>query len=308
MNVYTFDPSLFNIVTFSLLKLIVAVTSWDTLAPSSVGFAGLYSIVPIGSVLSIQSTSAVAVPLFPASSIYSKICVPFSVNVYVLPPTTVTFCLLKLIVATTFWFVGFSILYLIVATGGTLSIQVTLALAEPEFPYGPTKLNVYSPFSVNVCVFPPSTVTPSKSKLIVATTSSHVNLFAILYVIVAFGSVLRIQSTFATAVPLFPALSTKLKVYSPLSSKVCVFPPSTVTFSSSKVMLAVTGLFVFSVVLYVIVASGTFLSIQVTSAVAVPVLPVLSTYLNICVPFSVNVYLSPFGISFPSSSTIFTSS
>ncbi len=65
-------------------------------------------------------------------------------------------------------------LYVIVATGTSLSIHVTSATAVPEFPASSTYLNVYVPFFVNVCVFPPSTVTFSLLKLIVAITSPFV--------------------------------------------------------------------------------------------------------------------------------------
>ena len=40
--------------------------------------------------------------------------------------------------------------YVIVATGGVLSIQVTSATAVPVFPAGPINSNTCVPFSVNV--------------------------------------------------------------------------------------------------------------------------------------------------------------
>ena len=61
--------------------LIVAITS------PFVASIMLYEIVGTGAVLSIQSTVAVAVPVFPKSFTNSNVNVPFSVNVYVLFPS-----------------------------------------------------------------------------------------------------------------------------------------------------------------------------------------------------------------------------
>ena len=147
----------------------LAVTSWF------VGFVVLYVIVAFGNVLSIQVTFAIAVPVFPAGSIYLKVNSPFSVNVWTFPPSTITSSLSNVTVALISSFVGFVVLYVIVATGAFLSIQVTFAIAVPIFPAGPMNANSYSPFSVNVCVFPPSTSTLFLSKVIVAITSRFVN-------------------------------------------------------------------------------------------------------------------------------------
>ena len=111
-----------------------------------------------------------------ALSINSNVNVPFSVNVYwFLPPlfsivTSPSSSFSKTTVAVTSLFVGFIVLYTTVASGTFLSIHVTSAIATPVFPAGPTYWNSYTPFSVNVCVFPPSTVTPSLSNVIVAIT------------------------------------------------------------------------------------------------------------------------------------------
>ena len=62
----------------------------------------------------------------------------------------VTSSSLNVIVATTSPLVEFSGLYVIVAVGATLSIQVTVAFAFPVFPDGPINSNSNSLFSVNV--------------------------------------------------------------------------------------------------------------------------------------------------------------
>ena len=61
---------------------------------------------------------------------------------------------------------------------------------------------------------------------------------------VGVGSVLSIHVTFANFAPWFPALSEYLKMYSPFSVNACVFPPSTVTSSSLKLIVAITSWFV----------------------------------------------------------------
>ena len=137
-------PPLFVIVTSSLSKLMLAVTFWF------VGFVVLYVIVPTGIFLSIQSTLASLLPLFPALSIYSNVYSPFSVNVCVFPPSTVTFSLLKLMLAITSWFVSSFILYEIVAFKSSLSIQVTFASLLPVLPALSLYSNINSLFSVNV--------------------------------------------------------------------------------------------------------------------------------------------------------------
>ncbi len=101
-----------------------------------------------------------------------------------------------------------------------------------------------------------------------------------------------IQSTFATAVPVFPAASSNSNVNSPFSVNVCVLFSSLfviVTFSLSKLIVAVTSSLVASVVLYSIVATGATLSIQSTVTVVVPVFPNKSAYSNVNSPFSSNV-------------------
>ena len=107
--------------------------------------------------------------------------------------------------------------------------------------------------------------------------------------IVASGTSLSIHVTFAFATPLFPAGPTNTNSYSPFSVNICVFPPSTVTFSLSNVIVAVTSWFVGSWVLYVIVATGKVLSIHVTFATLLPVFPASSTYSNLNSPLSVKV-------------------
>ena len=124
-------PSLFVIVTFFLSKLIVATTGWFVASVIS------YEILPFGTFLSIQSTFAVAVPLFPSSFVNSNVNVPFSVNVYVSFP--LLFVIVKFWsplskVATTSLFVFSVISYLTVALGVVLSIQSTFAVALPSFP------------------------------------------------------------------------------------------------------------------------------------------------------------------------------
>ena len=82
-------------------------------------------------------------------------------------------------------------------------------------------MNVYSPFSVNVCVFPPSTVTFSLSNVIVATTSWFVN-SVVLYVIVGTGafsfSIIFIDNSESSVnistSPLLPSISTNLNITS----------------------------------------------------------------------------------------------
>ena len=91
----------------------------------------------------------------------------------VFPPATVTFSLSNVTVATTSWFVNSVSLYVIVANGNDLSIQVTFAVAVPSFPALSINLNINSPFSVNVCVFPPS--------LVVVTSTSLFPLVSIIY-------------------------------------------------------------------------------------------------------------------------------
>ncbi len=287
VNVRVLLPLLFVIVISSLGFTKVAITFPFVL------LVVLYSIVAVGAILSIQVTTAFTLPLFPAASAYSNVNVPLSVNKYVVFPllfVIVTFSLSNVIAASTLSLVGSIVLYTIIGCGICLSIHVTSAFATPVFPVEVVNVNVYSPFSVNVCVFPPATVTFSWSKLIVAITSVFVR-FVVLYVIVATGNVLSIHVTFATAVPVFPALSTYSNVYSPFSVNVCVFPSCTVTFSLLKLIVAITSPFVASIMLYEIVGTGAVLSIQSTVAVAVPVFPKSFTNSNVNVPFSVNVYV-----------------
>ncbi len=85
VNVYLLLPSLFSISTSSLtspftLNFTVTVTSLF------VGSDISYSNIASGNVLQIQSTSAIAFPLFPSPSSNSNVNVPFSVNVYVVLP------------------------------------------------------------------------------------------------------------------------------------------------------------------------------------------------------------------------------
>ena len=68
-----------------------------------------YVNVAFGNVFFIQSTLAIAVPLFPALSSNSNVYSPLSSNTCVFPSFTVTFSSLNVIVAVTFWFVGFVI-------------------------------------------------------------------------------------------------------------------------------------------------------------------------------------------------------
>ncbi len=102
-----------------------------------------YSTSAVGAVFSIQLTIAAAVPLLPASSIYSNMYSPFSVKVCVLPPVTVTFSLSKVTVAITSRFVLLILLYVTVGTAVCLSIQTTLATAVPLLPAGPTNSKSY---------------------------------------------------------------------------------------------------------------------------------------------------------------------
>ena len=161
----------------------------------------------------------------------------------------VTFSSLNVIVATTSPFVEVSGLYVIVATGLALSIQLTTAFAVPLFPDGPTNLNSYSPFSVNVCVFPPSTVTFCLSNVIVAVTSPFVGL-VVLYVIVGTGTSLSIQLTSARAVPLSPFAFSNANSYCPFCVNVYwLLPPlfTIFTFSWSKLIVATTSVFTLDV-------------------------------------------------------------
>ena len=86
------------------------------------------------------------------------------------PPKTITFSISNVIVAITSWFVGFVVLYVIVAFGKVFFNQSTLAIAVPLFPALSSNSNVYSPLSSNTCVFPSFTVTSSSLKVIVAVT------------------------------------------------------------------------------------------------------------------------------------------
>ena len=171
INVYVSFPSLFVIVISSLASSNVATTF------PFVGLVTSYFIFAVGTTLSIQFTVAVTLPLFPALSANSKVKVPFSVNVYVFLPllfnikTSPSGSFSKTTPAVTSWFVDSIVLYTNNGSGTSLSIHVTTAFATPEFPAGPVNWNSYSPFLVNVCVFPPSTVTSSLSNVIVATTS-----------------------------------------------------------------------------------------------------------------------------------------
>jgi hypothetical protein len=76
VNVYVADHELFVIV-IALDQLNVAIT----LLLVIVHDIGLYVIVPIGIVLSIQVTVAIALPVFPAESSNVKVKLPFPVNV-----------------------------------------------------------------------------------------------------------------------------------------------------------------------------------------------------------------------------------
>ena len=76
--------------------------------------------------------------------------------------------------AVTSWFVGFVVLYVIVAFGISLSIQLTCASAVPLSPFAFSNANSYSPFCSKVYWLLPPLFTIfifSWSKLIVATTS-----------------------------------------------------------------------------------------------------------------------------------------
>ena len=81
--------------------------------------------------------------------------------------------LLLSILAVTSWFVIFSILYITVISGNSLSIQSTFAIALPSFPALSIKVNSNSPFSVNIYVFFPLLFVTVISSLAsnVATTS-----------------------------------------------------------------------------------------------------------------------------------------
>ncbi len=128
------------------------------------------------------------------------------------------------------------------------------------------KIYVSSPIITNISKLSNTTV---------AFTSSLVG-SVVLYFILAFGASLYIHVTFATAVPVFPASSTNSNVNSPFSVNVYVLLPSLfviLTFSLSKLIVAVTSWFVGSTSLYPIVATGAVLSIQFTVATAVPTFP-----------------------------------
>ena len=74
------------------------------------------------------------------------------------------------------------------------------------------------------------------------------------------------------------------------------FPSLFKTITSSLVIkVAVTFWFVISVISYCTEPIGATLSIQLTTALIVPLVPLLSTNSNVNSPFSVNVY-----VSFPS--------
>ena len=66
---------LFKIITFSLSNVMVASTFWLVI------FVLSNVMVAFGVTLSIQSTFAIAVPVFPAWSTYSNVNSPFSSKV-----------------------------------------------------------------------------------------------------------------------------------------------------------------------------------------------------------------------------------
>ena len=124
----------------------------DSKLTSKLGVVGSTGISGFSS-LEIHVTSTVAVPLFPTASSNSNVNSPFSVNVYLFFPSLfviLTFSLSNVIVAVTGSVVSFSVLYTIVPTGATLSIQSTLIGIIPLLPLSSTYSKLLSPFSVNV--------------------------------------------------------------------------------------------------------------------------------------------------------------
>ncbi len=280
LSIVILEFSDFNVATTSLLVKVLISYSIFT-------FVGTF----------IQSTFAVASPLLPASSTNSNVNSPFSVNVYVSFPllfVIVTFSLGFKVTVT--GFTVFSVvLYSNSAVGASLSIQSTITVIFPETPNSSiySKLNI--PFLTKVYELLPLLFKTSIfefSDVIVAVTSSFVISFLLYVTLILVGSF--IQSTFAVAVPLFPALSTNSNVNSPFSVKIYVSEPLlfVIVTSSLGFKVTVTGSIVFSVLLYSNSAVGTSLSIQSTFAVAVPLFPLTSTNSNVNSPFSVNVYVS----------------
>ena len=136
VNVYVSFPLLFVIVTFSLGFKV-------TVTGSIVFSVLLYSNSAVGTSLSIQSTFAVAVPLFPLTSTNSNVNSPFSVNVYVSEPLlfSIVISVLGLTkVTTTSLFVIFLVLYSISAVGIdvvslVLSSNRFIIAADAKIPY-----------------------------------------------------------------------------------------------------------------------------------------------------------------------------
>ena len=127
--------------------------------------------------MSIQLTSAVALPLFPALSTNSKVNEPFSLNTTVFEPSIVLVIVMSSLgfakVAVTCPLVQELISYSTVAVGASLSIQLTVAVILDSLPRASTAINWKEPLDVNVCVSPPSEIIVSSASnpLKVTTTS-----------------------------------------------------------------------------------------------------------------------------------------